>query len=301
MHPSFHTSAWRRGFGLIALLAVASWSQDATALCAAPPAELVWSSPADGAEDVPTDAVFFLLSKGVKRVELAGQALEPLVESSSNARVGYELGGLEPNASYSLAVVLEDGSEGGEQVATVTFETGAGAHQGPLPRAELQGLSGTSDWSHFSELCQRVIKAQDCYDTGQDTHALLDVEGEAPLYVVSRRPNEEGDFQRPVVWPGACGAPSVYVRQDERACYTVHALDETGRAVSSQEVCGRASGDTGEDQPPSDDTLEPNGNSEAPTGTSSSGCAIASAAPGAGWFFVALLPVYWARRRESRS
>jgi hypothetical protein len=268
-------------------LAFASFSNSANAVCKAPDPKLVWSSPADGATDVPTNAAIWLLLANWYRPPeiLLNGAPVPVAE----VPFLYRPAALEPRTRYEVKVTATP--VGSQTVVEVTwgFTTGDGPSslEAPTP-PEVDRVSATQS-RDLDELCTAVWT--DCYDTGQNTHVMFHVAGPAPLaWIVERVPQapQAGESSVYRLWPGICGTPEIYTSMAEtNGCfrsYRVHAGDVTGRTAASQSFCP---------------SLSPSNATSAP----GSGCAIAdtrSPHGGAGLPFVIWVLVGLFTRRPTR-
>jgi hypothetical protein len=231
MRISFARAMW------VTAVTVASVPSAASAVCAGTAAELVWSYPAAGASDVPTDARFwFIASVPVRRVDLDGRVLARF-GISEHTRSGFDPGGLARDTDYVVTVIIPD-QWGNDVPVDVPFRTSSGPYEGPPPSVALTRVTETREWNDFSAYCQDVIWGQDCYDEGQDLHAIIGVEGNAVAYLVERRHPTTGGYPMGVLWPGdACGSPSVFTASWVDECYRVYAVDPSGAYAVSEEVC----------------------------------------------------------------
>jgi hypothetical protein len=272
---------------LLPVLAVVALPRPATASCTAPAPGLVWVSPADGANGVPTDAaIWMLLANWYAPPEIVlNGVLVPVAEFPYL----YRPGGLAPNTLYEVKVKATSDQPPVELSWTFTTGDGPSPAAAPAP-PEIERVTTTRDRS-FDALCMAVWYG--CYDTGQDTHVLFEAAGDVPLaWVVETVPAapQAGETSAFRLWPGVCGIPEVFtqaaaVNQCTRP-YRVHAGDVSGRTAASSPVCA------------SPTTPDPG---------SASGCGCAMAAPNppaaAGWFLLipaALAASSW-RERPRRS
>ena len=271
-------------------LAPALFSNAANATCEAPDPKLVWSSPADGATDVPTNAAIWLLLANWHRppeIVLSGVPVP-----AAEIPFLYRPAALEPRTRYEVKVTATP--VGSPTVVEVTwgFTTGEGPSslEAPAP-PEIDRVSATQS-RELDELCTAVWS--DCYDTGQNTHVMFHVAGPAPLaWVVERVPQapQAGESYVFRLWPGICGTPEIYTTMAEtNGCfrsYRVHAGDLTGRTAASQPFCP---------------SLSPSN----PTSAPGSGCAIADPrSPHGSTYSPFIIPVlvglFTRRRRPSRA
>jgi MYXO-CTERM domain-containing protein len=93
----------------------------------------------------------------------------------------------------------------------------------------------------LSTLCQSVVHAMDCFDTGQDTHLVFGLESRPFLWIVERVPKLDGESPVFTLWPGECGQPEVFVPGSGIATcdhqYRIHALEGTGLRAMSKPFC----------------------------------------------------------------
>jgi len=198
---------------------------------AQPPA-ILWSYPADGATEVPTNVVLWALPDGGDVLEVS---LNGSVVPAGTARFSYDLGALAPNTVYTLDFSVGLGQVHVEQ----TFTTGNGPAEpqpGAAPGAVTTSRRADSDFAP-PDFCYRVLWAQDCYDSGQDTHFSFEPSGSAEAWLVRHDP-EYG--QAPLLWPAECGAPDVFAQASSNPCVTLSGIDQMGALHEGQSVCAPA-------------------------------------------------------------
>ena len=238
---------WRRNVGkaVMALpLVTVAVVPSARAACLPPPAAIVWSSPAQGETNVPTNADLWLLItawSGPSRVLRGGVELP-----QSSLRYGYDLGELAPNTQYRLQI---EASEYDDVLDTfvpktleLSFTTGAGGLQAD-PGAEPGAMRlaiGASDL--LSPACNAAVAAQDCFDAGQDTFFVMHPSGAARGWLIERASGENRLFD---LWPGECGAPRLYSSSSDPPCVRLHGLDAAGSVHPGVWSCFPAVGDAG--------------------------------------------------------
>jgi hypothetical protein len=230
-----------------------SGAAPAWADCPSPAPAIVWSHPAHGATDVPTNAdLWILLSDwyASPRVALGGSELRPL-----DLPFGYDLGELAPDTTYTLEV--QDAEATGERPRfELTFTTGSGPAE-----ADADAAPGVVTASSFPEndvpalapLCQAALNTQDCFDQGQDTYYEFSPSGEAAGWLIASQDSVRS-FN---VWPGECGAPRLLGLSLATPCVTLYGIDASGVVHRGEEVCAAHPGE-------GDDLLRP---SAPPAGT----------------------------------
>lgn len=185
------TTVSRHMLSLGSLLITCAWTVVASADCAAPPA-LIWSYPADDAEDVPTNATLIVAGSPAS-VTMNGLDLAPL-----GSGLVYDLGDLLPLTEYTIIFEENAGADSG--AATISFTTGGG----PLDPTESEPTFVVSD-----EDCIEIRTWQGCFDTGSpDTVHLKPTTSDTPpawgILAV------QGATRYPVgIWPAACGTITV--------------------------------------------------------------------------------------------
>jgi MYXO-CTERM domain-containing protein len=272
--------------------------------CAPQPAKIVWSYPADGDTDVPTNARFLhvlaLSGHTVRAIELDGRAL-PRRQADEGPPFGQELP-LEPGRDYTLTVQLHH--EAGlipEVALTVRFRTGAGPAPSDLPPRLTINRATALGSRELSAQCTEVWRAMDCFDTGQSTHVVFETGARPRLFFVTPV-NGGRSVPWTMSWPGVCGDPEVYVRglQGCQGPHRITAVDHTGAAVSTDVDCRPVPGDLSPVDPAPGSGAAPAGAN--PQGERSAGCAVGGAPPAEpAWLYllsaVALLAT---RRRRAR-
>lgn len=222
----------RRGYrvGAALCLAAAMAPRTADASCAQPEAELLWSYPAGGQQDVPTNADLWLLVSGWSelRVTLDGAELPSLAGGR-----GRDLGSLAPNTEHSVSIERLWSGFPAEQPLELRFTTGPGpAPDGP-PSAPGEVVATIHAERPLSALCESVLQTQDCFDTGQNTYFQFEPSGAAQAWLIE----SAGTYNGVNLWPADCGPPQLYLYAESRPCVTLHAIDETGATVRGEEVC----------------------------------------------------------------
>lgn len=247
-------------YAALAVLFTLMYAAPASVNCPASAPKLLWSYPADGATDVPTNLVFWALE--ADGAEPTRVTLDGVLMTKPGEYGGFDLGELHPSQEYRLEVGYRNDASA-SNVFVISFRTGATGITHPSSAAPY-GESRTRGYEDSP--CLEVIEAQGCFDQGQDT--LITV--------------HQMTFGDPLVawninghlWPIECGEPAVYVseNEDERRCGWVFPIGIGGRTGGKSQYCDHR------------DLAE--------------GCSTSSAKGGAFWLTLLTLAV--ARRRRPR-
>jgi hypothetical protein len=201
---------------------------------------VVWSYPQDGAVDVPTNVTLWLLLSNWQR---PGKVL---LDGKEVPVDGFGLGYLppEPMAPSSPHELTFQASPPGVDPAvtlTIHFTTASGGTEPLSPAVPAVAYTTASPHRVLSNLCQSVVHAMDCFDSGQDTHLVFGVEQKPFVWIVERVPALMGESPVFTLWPGECGQPEVFLADaDARTCghqYRLHALEGTGLRTMSRPFC----------------------------------------------------------------
>lgn len=235
--------------GLFAVIVLAGASVEAD--CLEQPFEVLWSYPANGEQDVPLDATFWLLSTQgeVARsvsATLNGQPLDKL-DTKSNLRLGQtafrsmspitgEAQTLDPNTEYTLHVSYGRSSEDDTSV-TVRFTTGT--ERAGIAHAKFRSLQMRSSIFAADHPCQKIIELGTCFCHVVRPVVLkkfsVDSSNTIAWYV-----KEEGSEQMRF-WPSICGEPVALMSWSGGArCYYVYGIDARGDLASLVRHCGEA-------------------------------------------------------------
>jgi hypothetical protein len=240
--------ASRLGIAAGALLSV---SPEAHANCSIPPASIVWSSPAEGAVDVPIDADLLLVTESVylpiAQITLVGEGTERVLEAGSALPNHFDLGELAADRAYT--VVIEQGNEQGTSSVELHFTTGQ--RRAPSVEGEvlLRSVSRhLSSESPAPEFCNAVLYADTCYDTGLPGLYAFDVDANPSpvgaeslwmMHLTFRDPEPGVDYGlefKP--WPAACGIPIAYSGDPFQYEYRIYNIGEGGVVRTSNGVLG---------------------------------------------------------------
>lgn len=188
-------------------------ARTAHASCQAEPYGLLWSYPANGAQEVPIDADLFVNGQLNGLPSLEG---EPLTRLASGV---YDLGVLEPETRYEVRW----------EEALIAFTTAA-APEFP-PRAPASDVLVTRNPIDFAR-CP-LVPAQGCFDTGRHTGVRFDA-GPARAWLVDVA-RCDGSV-RQMLWPSACGAP-VVESEDRIVCASLRSTQGAGFSGSTGLIC----------------------------------------------------------------
>jgi hypothetical protein len=210
-------------------------SGDAVASCAPPPAKLIWSYPADGDVDVPTNARIFVLTTSVYELPQLTVNGRP-VTTTNDGRLGYDAQ-LEPATKYRVDLppfrYRPD-----DPPLSFTFTTGAGPAALTQPAAPVIKRIAALRERPLSQQCTDAWKLTDCYDTGQDTHLVFETASRPILFRVERWVGQSTSSTLKL-WPGVCGDPEIYADGADcrGASYYVDAVNLAGEVTRVEARC----------------------------------------------------------------
>jgi len=188
-------------------------SRTAQASCVAEPYGLLWSYPANGAQDVPVDADLFVNGQLNGLPSLDG---EPLPRLAAGV---YDLGVLEPETRYEVHW------EG----AAIVFTTGVAAEYPPgRPWSDVRVTRNPIDFARCP-----LVPSQGCFDTGAPTRVRFDA-GPARAWLVDVVSCDGSVSQ--MLWPYGCGAP-VVESVDRIVCASVRSTQGAGFSESTRVIC----------------------------------------------------------------
>lgn len=221
-------------FCFVALLLGSITSSSSRADCGEPTPQLVWSFPADGDVDVPTNSDVFLLGDGIAGVTLDGLVLP--VANGLGALLG-DPGDLGADSDHELVVsfVFDVAADLQPAPVVIAFRTG-GALAAPPVTPTVERIVALTP-RDLDPLCRAVVNVGKCYDGPQDTDVVLET-GDAFAFAV--RGPLTGLF-----WPGECGDPQVFLRPlFVGDCFSVMAIAQDGTSTAAAERCvdGKAKG-----------------------------------------------------------
>jgi hypothetical protein len=222
----------------VALAAVVA-SADAHATCNPPAPGIAWTSPADGATEVPTNAAIWLILANWHRpaqLTINGVAV-PVAEFPFL----YRPTPLAPRTRYDVRVVATPETVTPPVELGWAFTTGDSPASDPPPPPPTVDTVLITKTRAFDAVCTAVWS--DCYDTGQDTHLLFNDTGPTPLAWLLERVAERpdaGETSTFRLWPSICGTPELYLRGPTPNCFGPHriyAADVTGATTARDLAC----------------------------------------------------------------
>jgi hypothetical protein len=233
--PATNRPASRAWLPLFSLpLALGLSSRDALADCAGPEPAIVWSYPAQGDTGVPTNVDLWVLPAGWNGPPIVSR--DGVALGALRMGYGYDAGELEPNTTYTFHVELETYGEIAPTI-DLTFTTGAGPAAADPVAAPGDIVPSSSVERALSERCNAALATQDCFDQGQDTYYQFTPSGSAKGWVLMT----DSSYRPLNVWPGECGAPTLFGSAFDGPCATLYGIDATGQLHAGQHVCAEAS------------------------------------------------------------
>ncbi|HXU82478.1 MAG TPA: hypothetical protein VN914_13845, partial [Polyangia bacterium] len=213
------------------------------ASCMPPAPAIVWSYPKDGDVDVPTNVTLWLLLSGWHRPGLV--LLDGKEIPVNGFGFGYQpLEPMAPSSPHELTFQATSPGAAPAVTLTIHFTTASGETERQSPTVPTVPYVTASPTRPLSTLCQSVVHAMDCFDTGQDTHLVFATEAKPFLWVVERVPALMGESPVFTLWPGECDQPEVFLQDAvARNCthqYRLHALEGTGLRAMSRPFCPAA-------------------------------------------------------------
>jgi hypothetical protein len=231
--------AWERWGLLSILIGVSSlWGAVARASCAAPEPKIVWSYPADGDTDIPTNAhIFVLTSLG------AASSAQPILvngQAASQASDGtYGLAPvMQPFTDYVITVPIATPT-GTTTGLTFGFKTGSGAIDGPVQPSpfKVDRVVTRTGMPTLSPACQDAVAAMDCFDTGQNTTVTFETQMRSTVFFVV--PVTGSNIPWTMTWPGTCGSPEIFTNGCT-GTYRIYAVNFAGMAQTADVDCANA-------------------------------------------------------------
>jgi hypothetical protein len=308
------------------LLALASLSllfasRPAHAQCGAAAPAIVWSYPAAGQGDVPTNARVWLLTS------FGRQPREVTIDGVTVRQSGVDFSYVPdqpftPNAPHQVTVTYP-----GVAPLTIDFTTGAGPVDLPAPDFPLTRWATPLPTRTLSAQCQAALSAMSCFNAGEDTHLVFATEGTPLAWLIERVPLNDTDPRELHLWPAGCGLPEVFARAaDTRVCgrdYRLHALGPTGLRTMGDRFCAanlvKTAAPGAPDVPPSpsdagagadaeftplivaeDSPSAAEARSKGPARSLSSGCSLGGGSPAAAVLLLLALAMTWLATRAAR-
>lgn len=226
-------------FALAVVAAASGLALPAHASCVGPMPSIVWSYPRDGQTEVPTNATIWLLLSSWHRpptISLDGKELP--VNAFGFGYLPTEP--LAPSTNHVITLAAP-GPSGAPVSLSLRFTTASGETEREPPAVPTVTSVVASQARPLDLVCQGVVHAMDCFDTGQDTHLMFVTEGRPLLWIVERIPQAMGESPRFDLWPGECQVPEIFVHDSvSRACgarYRLHAIEGTGLRAMSPPFC----------------------------------------------------------------
>jgi hypothetical protein len=230
----------RRELAIASLVAAVLAGPPAWATCAPPPPALVWSYPADGQTDVPTNATIWILLPNW--TQPASVSLDGVEVPVNGFGFGYVPD--QPLAASSPHQVTFRATPARVQPAvevTIRFTTGSGPADATPPPTPAVLWASASATRELTPACQRVLDAMDCFDSSPRFHLIFTTEAMPLLWIIESLGNEPTAAPSFELWPGACGLPEVFVEDAAtRGCnrrYRLHALTEAGLRTMTASLC----------------------------------------------------------------
>ena len=227
-------------WGLLSTLVVIPFLRGASARasCAESAPKIVWSYPADGDIDIPTNAhIFVLTSLGAttpdQQILVNGQPAAEAADGTFGLAPA-----MQPNTAYVVTVPLAP-SSGSTGALTFGFTTGVGATDGPIQLSPftVDRVVTSKGAPSLSPMCQDVVAAMDCFDTGQDTTVTFETQMRPAVFFVV--PGDGASIPWTMTWPGTCGSPEIFTRGCT-GMYRIFAVNFEGMAQTADVSCASA-------------------------------------------------------------
>lgn len=289
------------------VLSLAAMPSAARASCAGPTPSVIWSYPAQDQVDVPFDADLLMVTEGIwadARVTLDGE----LVPAGSDVPGHYDLGLMQPNTTYTVAIISSDAHPTPEVDLSWQFTTGDALAEEDVADvvSVLSASARVIDWSEELE-CDRALLANTCFDTGAPTLHAFETDADAVLWAVELVQQSGASMWN--IYPGDCGQPRTlsYPWDHTYRQLRIHAIRRDGSMASSEpfvlpleplEPLDGGSLEEGPAEPGDADVIEP-GSSGAElggmdeAGAPSGACAVTQAGRGDGSFVALLGAAAW--------
>jgi hypothetical protein len=225
--------------GACALIAALASPPLAGAACLTPAPTVVWSYPAEGQLDVPTNAAVWLLLSNGHTPEVVFIDEQPV--PANEVGVGFQPPQpLAPGAHLLSFLATPEDADLPVQL-TLRFTTGAGPSEEEPPEAPFVTGITVPTMRALAPRCQAAVQAMGCADTGADTHLVFANPAAPLLWIVERVPAVMDETPVFTAWPGDCGLPELFTRESvKRSCghrYRLHAAGPTGLRSTGKPVC----------------------------------------------------------------
>jgi hypothetical protein len=230
-----------RTVGIAALMAAAlAGPGPARAGCEVPPPELVWSYPADGQTDVPTNATIWILLPNW--TQPGSVSLDGVPIPVNEFGFGYvPAQPLAPGSPHQVTFRATPARVQPPVDLTIRFTTGAGPADGTPPSPPAVPSASATATRALPANCQRVLDAMECFDTGPRFHLVFATSATPLLWIIESAGSEPGAAPTFELWPGSCGPPEAFVEDAAtRACnrrFLLHAVTEAGLRATSAPLC----------------------------------------------------------------
>jgi hypothetical protein len=202
--------------------------------CLSPTPALLWTHPADGATDVPTNTAIWILP-GANSALLNGVAI-----ASDDGRL-FKPNGLVAKTHYRVDVPFSSPAPG---TLSFSFTTGAGPREIAVPNIGQTTSRLFEEPPELSTACRLILTGRDCFDTPPYNYLEFKVT-ERPLFWLIRELPQDPQSSRPssnartfeAAWPAACGAPLVVGKFHAGDCHQLVAFNERGEPTTSPPIC----------------------------------------------------------------
>ena len=210
-----------------------SFTAPALAVCARPQEGIIWSYPAEGATDVPTDARLFILMN-----QFNGLLRHPVVVNGellnldpNDTALGINLH-LQPNQAY----VIELPPLGHPSPPTLRFTTGATAAPDSPPAPPVVDRATALQDRVLSSTCLNALFLGTCFDIGRPEHLVLETRSRPLFFALDQ--SQPGAPPHTIIWPAECGAPEVFGWGGSCAGrFRITAVGPTGQSASADFIC----------------------------------------------------------------
>lgn len=195
----------------VAIVAALVSAAPTDAACIEGEAEVVWSLPADGDVDVPANAQIWVITTLLSRDLLV--EVDGIVAQRGTGEVAPFDPGLLPAGAHNVDVSVLETDGTSSLILSFTF-TSTDSVEAVNAAPALNGIERRPS-RELSETCARALASFDCFDSGQDTHFVVDARA-APAYVVAASRREDGVRLQQGLWPGDCGPPELFLASRTR-------------------------------------------------------------------------------------
>lgn len=210
------------------------------AACLTPAPTVVWSYPAEGQTDVPTNGTVWLLLSNGHTPDVVFIDDQPI--PANMLGFGFEpTEALTPNSLHVLSFLATPEDADVPVQLSIRFTTGPGPSEEQPPAAPFITAVTAPDMRELEPRCQAAVQAMTCQAQGADTHLVLANPATPLLWVVERIPAAPDEPPLYTAWPGDCGLPEIFtgasVTQGCDHHYRLHAMTATGLRATGKPVC----------------------------------------------------------------